>query len=81
VVEGGKAGKLLQTLPTAALTPTAEISSTQPVPNPAAEGWLKSLFFLVCGLGVVAGIVIMVLVAVRSAAKKIGPPSPPDSTG
>ena len=80
LVEEGQAGKLLQTVPSAALTPTDEISYAQPDSDPAAVNLLKSLFFLVCGLGVVAGIVIMVLLTVRSAAKKTEPPSPPDST-
>ena len=66
---------------TATVTPTIEITPTQTGTNPAAEGWLKSLYFLVCGLGVVAGIAIIILMAVRKAAKNTAPPSPPGPTG
>ena len=67
--------------PTATVTPTLENIPTQTGTNPAPEGWLKSLYFLVCGLGVVAAISIIILMAVRKAAKNTAPPSPPGSTG
>lgn len=66
---------------TALVTPTIEITPTQTGTDPAPEGWLKSLYFLVCGLSVVAGIAIIILMAVRKAAKNTAPPLPPGPTG
>jgi len=67
--------------PTVTFTPTLATTPAPTGTNPAAEGWLKSLYFLVCGLGVVAAIAIIILMAVRKAAKNTAPPSPPGPTG
>jgi hypothetical protein len=67
--------------PIASVTPTIDTPPTQTGTVPAPEGWLKSLYFLVCGLSVVAGIAIIILMAVRKAAKNTAPPSPPGPTG
>ena len=67
--------------PTATASSIVEITPTQTGTDPAPEGWLKSLYFLVCGLGVVAAIAIIILLAIRKAAKNTAPPSPPGPTG
>ena len=60
----------------ATAAPTSEMTPTQTSTPPAAQGWMKSLYFLVCGLAVLAAIAIIILMAVRRAAQKTPPPGP-----
>lgn len=57
----------------------ATSESTPTGTNPASlSGRLKSLYFLCCGLGLLAGIAIIILLAVRRAQKNsTTPPAPP----